>query len=96
MPHAEGAYWLGADTGTSLLLLEKALRSLEGKMAGIKFPLPCGCAGPKYISMCQAHQALEREQHADQLMRGEEVRQLRERIKKLEAEIEKLEAPKCT
>jgi hypothetical protein len=21
----------------------------------IKYPLPCGCAGPKYISMCDAH-----------------------------------------
>lgn len=29
----------------------------------IKYPLPCKCAGPKFVSMCPAHQALEIEKH---------------------------------
>lgn len=33
----------------------------------VKYPLPCGCAGPKYISMCELHQQLEREAHARKL-----------------------------
>lgn len=33
----------------------------------IKYPLPCGCAGPKYVSLCPTHQVLERERHATAL-----------------------------
>lgn len=25
----------------------------------IQYPLPCKCAGPKFVSMCPAHQAIE-------------------------------------
>lgn len=32
-----------------------------------KYPLPCGCAGPKYISKCAGHQELDREQHHEAL-----------------------------
>lgn len=36
----------------------------------VKYPLPCGCAGPKYISMCAAHQELARQEHARKLGHG--------------------------
>lgn len=49
-----------------------------------KFPLKCGCAGPKYVSMCAVHQALERQKHADALVSGSEVRRMRARIRELE------------
>lgn len=42
------------------LLFEKVRRMSEEK---IKYPLPCKCAGPKFVSMCTAHQALEIEKH---------------------------------
>lgn len=33
----------------------------------LKYPLACGCAGPKYVSMCDAHQAEARALHARKL-----------------------------
>jgi hypothetical protein len=33
----------------------------------VKYPLKCGCAGPKYISMCFLHQELTREAHNEAL-----------------------------
>jgi hypothetical protein len=47
-----------------------------------KFPKPCGCAGPKYISKCLSHQELDREQHHEALtgakMKAENARLLAE------------------
>lgn len=59
-----------------------------------KFPLKCGCAGPKYISMCAVHQELERLKHADALNSGQQTKKLKERIAELEAELAILKCQK--
>lgn len=56
----------------------------------MKYPLPCGCAGAKYISQCAMHQALAREQHAEALT-GD---RLRAENAQLRAELEAARAPK--
>lgn len=33
----------------------------------MKYPLGCGCAGPKYVSMCSAHQEIARDDHQRRL-----------------------------
>lgn len=33
----------------------------------VKYPLPCGCAGPKYISMCDTHKLMAQRLHARDL-----------------------------
>lgn len=35
--------------------------------AAIKYPLACGCAGPKYISKCVPHQVIEMDEHRARL-----------------------------
>lgn len=56
----------------------------------VKYPLPCGCAGPKYISMCDAHQLAAREDHQRQLGASEEIRVLRLEVARLNGEIRRL------
>lgn len=68
--------------GNSVLEYISELIAREPKT---RFPLSCGCAGPKYVSMCPTHQELERQKHADDLMSGAEVRRLRARIRELES-----------
>lgn len=54
---------------------------------GIKYPLPCGCHGPKFLSMCIAHQEadVETQQRLMGIGRGAEVMQLREELAHLRA-----------
>ena len=35
----------------------------------VKYPLPCGCAGPKFVSKCEAHKNEDIAAHRS-LMRG--------------------------
>lgn len=68
--------------------IKEYISDLISREPKTKFPLPCGCAGPKYVSMCEAHQFLERQKHADALVSGTEVRRMRRRIQELEQKIE--------
>jgi hypothetical protein len=38
-----------------------------------RYPAPCGCAGPYYNSMCEAHKILDRERQARMMGIGVEV-----------------------
>ena len=36
--------------------LADAVKEVVGELPPTKYPLPCGCHGPKYISKCTKHQ----------------------------------------
>lgn len=68
--------------------IKEYISDLISREPKTRFPLKCGCAGPKYVSMCAVHQELERQKHADALVSGSEVRRMRRRIQELEQKLE--------
>ena len=85
--HSDGVHELGAGSMSKPLAdwINEYISELIAAEPKTKFPLKCGCAAAKYISMCEHHQAMERQKHADALASGETVRKLRARVAELEA-----------
>ena len=47
----------------------------------VKYPLSCGCAGPKYVSKCFAHQEEARDAHHEALT-GDKLKAENARLRK--------------